>query len=266
MAASANPSGNNQDNSSLNGTAASSGAVNGNSENSGLKHVPAPGISTDWTLEEITTLEEGLSKYSTLSPVLRYAKIAQTLPKKTVRDVALRCRYTNKKEISKRRKDEPSRKSKDKKEKVIDSSSKPSHLLSRPGNHPYSGPPVSTDDDGISYKDIGGPTGEMLEQNAHAFQKISANFSSYLFQENINLFSQARENIAKILNRNHEANATSSCEVKRRAGQLHSPKHKPHATVLIILKLKRVKLEEMNACPVQTLIETNLVLGVDGGL
>ncbi|KAJ8430992.1 hypothetical protein Cgig2_027705 [Carnegiea gigantea] len=107
-----------------------------------------------------------------------------------------------KKEISKRRKEDHSRKSKDKKEKVNDSSSKSSQLASRPGAHPYSAPVVCLDnDDGISYKAIGGPTGELLEQNARFFEQITANFSSFQIQENINLFCQVRENLTKIMNR-----------------------------------------------------------------
>lgn len=206
MAASANPSGNqHQEQSAFNG-ASTSNPSNGNSgprqDNSGassaMKH--NPGIDTDWTSDEQAILDDGLAKYASDSSVVRYAKIAKQLPNKTVRDVALRSRWMNKKEISKRRKEDHARKSKDKKEKVNDSSSKSSQLASRPGAHPYSMPPVTLDnDDGISYK-VGGPTGELLEQNARFFEQISANFSSFQIQENISLFCQARDNITKIMN------------------------------------------------------------------
>ncbi|XP_074320066.1 uncharacterized protein LOC141656872 [Silene latifolia] len=219
MAASANPSGNQeqqqQNQSSINGGTANcnnnsnnNGISNGNSgvnyDNnsgvlSGIKH--NPGISTDWTAEEQAILDDGLVKYASESNVVRYAKIALSMPNKTVRDIALRCRWLNKKEVSKRRKDDHTRKSKDKREKVTENTSKPPHVTSRPSGHPYSMPAVPVDsEDGISYEAIGGPTGEILKQNQQFFQQISANFSSFQVQDNISLFCQARDNLAKIMN------------------------------------------------------------------
>ncbi|KAH9606113.1 hypothetical protein KSS87_007255 [Heliosperma pusillum] len=121
MAAGANPSGNQeQQQGFFNG-----GDENGNSNNisngnsgdnsgilSGIKH--NPGISTHWTAEEQAVFDDGLVKYASEINVLRYAKIAFSLPNKTVRDIALRCRWLNKKEVSKRRKEDHTRKSKDK--------------------------------------------------------------------------------------------------------------------------------------------------------
>ncbi|KAL9268318.1 hypothetical protein AKJ16_DCAP22671 [Drosera capensis] len=213
MAASANPTGNEQQQ-SFNGAGGGggSGGGGGNQSNgnagggaggesaasaAALKH--NPGIATEWSAEEQEILDDGLKKHASVTLVVRYAKIAMQLPNKTVRDVAFRCRWMHKKEMSKRRKDE--RKSKDKREKVTDSSGKASQPSPRPTVQPCSLPTVSVDnDDGISYKDIGGPVGELLEQNAQTFEQISANFSSHQIQENINLLCQARENLTKILN------------------------------------------------------------------
>ncbi|XP_019053510.1 PREDICTED: uncharacterized protein LOC104598244 isoform X2 [Nelumbo nucifera] len=240
MAASANPSGNQEGShaaTSFNGVAAPGGGggnpSNGNSgavpENSApanaLKH--NPGLSSEWTAEEQSILDEGLSKYASESIIVRYAKIAMQLQDKTVRDVALRCRWMTKKESGKRRKEDHNltRKSKDKKEKVVESSVKSSsHLAARPNVPPYALPMIAMDnDDGISYRDIGGTTGQLLEQNAQFFNQISANLANYqmlgghqglsssiiiiqasshvyVLQENINLFCQARDNILTILN------------------------------------------------------------------
>ncbi|GAB2294170.1 hypothetical protein Dimus_028390 [Dionaea muscipula] len=216
MAASADPSGNNHEqqppnNGSGGGDKAASNPNNGNSAATGapenspavgkaLKH--NPGIALEWNAEEQAILDDGLTKYASEASILRYAKIARQLPNKTVRDVALRCRWMSKKEVSKRRKEEGSRKSKDKREKVTDPSSKSSHPASRPTVPSSSSlQTVSVDnDDGISYKAIGGPVGELLEQNAQAFEQISANFSSHQIQENISLLCQAWENITKIMN------------------------------------------------------------------
>ncbi|XP_015578117.2 uncharacterized protein LOC8288313 [Ricinus communis] len=219
MAASANPSANNSNNeeggasaqkvaSSANGggvNAVKNGGSNSGAENSqteaALRH--SPGISVEWTPDEQSLLEELLSKYASESIVQRYAKIALQLKDKTVRDVALRCRWMTKKENGKRRKEDHSaRKNKDRKEKAADPSVKSSsHLTPRPNGPSYAPPMIPADsDDGISYKAIGGATGELLEQNAQILSQISANFASFQIHDNLNLLSKTRDNIFSILN------------------------------------------------------------------
>ncbi|XP_057789636.1 uncharacterized protein LOC131006504 isoform X1 [Salvia miltiorrhiza] len=209
MAASANPSGVHRNGNNNNNNGNSNGSVPENTSGSGvslpgtaqtaLRH--NPGLSLDWTPEEQSTLEDLLTKYASETNIIRYAKIAQALKDKTVRDVALRCRWMNKKENGKRRKDDNnSRKSKDKKEKAIDSLPKSSQVANRSNGPPYVQPMLMESDDGISYKAIGGVTGQLLEQSANALDQISANFSAFKIHENIDLFCQARTNILSILN------------------------------------------------------------------
>ncbi|KAG2725930.1 hypothetical protein I3843_01G086900 [Carya illinoinensis] len=202
----ANPSGNHQEasSSSFNGHVAAGGNMsNGNSgappDNQSMKH--NPGISLDWTADEQATLEEGLANFCSESNIIRYAKIAMKLPNKSVRDVALRCRWMTKKENSKRRKDEHNltRKNKEKKERVNDSSAKSSSFVARPIVPPYT-PPTMDNDDGISFKAIGGVTGDLLEQNAQALHQISLNLTAMQLRENTSLFCQTRDNIHKIMN------------------------------------------------------------------
>lgn len=207
MAASANPSGNNnQEGSTSNGNGANGISVPENSvvgpTQAALRH--NPGLCVEWTPDEQSVLEDLLAKYAADSSIMRYAKIAVKLQDKTVRDVALRCRWMTKKENGKRRKEDnsSSRKSKDKKEKVTDPSAKSSsHATNRANGPPYVQAVIPMDsDDGISYKAIGGTSGQLLEQNAQALDQISANFAAYKIHENINLFTQARNNILTILN------------------------------------------------------------------
>ncbi|KAG9149365.1 hypothetical protein Leryth_003337 [Lithospermum erythrorhizon] len=213
MAASTNPSGgsNNNGNSNEETNNNGNGAVSDNGvdvqDNSILGPTIAAlrhdsGISIDWNSEEQSLLNELLTKYASEVNVVRYAKIAMQMKDKTSRDVALRCKWMSKKENGKRRKEDHSRKNKDKKEKVTDPSQKPSQGTSRANGPPYAQPVVmSTEtDDGISFKDIGGTTGQLLEQNALALDQISGNFTSFKIHENINLFCQARNNILTILN------------------------------------------------------------------
>ncbi|KAL5156747.1 GTPase-activating protein GYP7 [Glycine soja] len=193
----ANPSGNHQEHTHV----VSSSAPETSGAALAMKH--NPGISLDWTAEEQAILEDGLSKYASESNIVRYAKIALQLQHKTVRDVALRVRWMNKKENSKRRKDDHNltRKSKDKKERVSDPAVKSSNFTARSNVSPYAPPMITMDnDDGISYTAIGGPTGDLLEQNAQALNQISTNLSAFQVQENINLFCQTRDNILKIMN------------------------------------------------------------------
>ncbi|KAH6809225.1 histone H2A deubiquitinase [Perilla frutescens var. frutescens] len=157
-------------------------------------------ISMDWTPDEQTLLEEGLAKYATESNIIRYAKIAVQLKNKTVRDVALRCRWMTKKEISKRRKEDfNARKSKDRKEKFIEPSAKPSRLSIQSGPSQAPGMVSNCNDDNIPYNDINGATRQLLQQNAWAFKQISTNLSTHQLHENIGLLSQARDNIFQIL-------------------------------------------------------------------
>ncbi|KAK8630554.1 hypothetical protein V6N13_079342 [Hibiscus sabdariffa] len=223
MAASANPTGNNQEGSSnqnvtppppppANGvsvnsnnsggnTSAGGGAVSADTQ-SALRH--NPGISLDWTPEEQTMLEDLLVKYASDSTIVRYAKIAMQLKDKTVREVALRCRWMSKKENGKRRKEDHSsaRKNKDRREKGTDSSAKSTpHLTARPNGPAYALPMIPIDnDDGIPYEAIGGVTGELFEQNAQMFNQISSNFAAFQVHDNINLLCKARDNILTIMN------------------------------------------------------------------
>ncbi|VFR00658.1 unnamed protein product [Cuscuta campestris] len=214
MAASANAAPGSGNENSSNGQEAAGNAngasVNGLSvpENSVLGPTQAalrhnPGISVEWTPEEQSLLEELLATYVKESNVVRYAKIAMQLNDKTVRDVALRCRWMTKKENSKRRKEDhnSSRKSKEKKEKVTESVPKSTHVANQTNVPVYAHSAAPLDnDDGISYKDIGGPTGQLLEHISHSLDQISTNFASFKIHENISLFCQTRNNILSILN------------------------------------------------------------------
>ncbi|XVF29440.1 hypothetical protein REPUB_Repub15cG0121200 [Reevesia pubescens] len=187
--------------SSFNGAHLNNGNPIPETSGSGMQH--NPGISLDWTLEEQAIIEDGLKQFASEPRIICYAKIAMQLQNKTVRDVALRCRWMTKKENSKRRKQEHNlaRKSKDKKERVADPSAKPSHFAAWSNLSPYAPPMIPMDyDDGIPYRAIAGAAGELLEQNAQAFNHISANLAAFQIQENIGLLCQTRDNIIKIMN------------------------------------------------------------------
>ncbi|KAJ8559413.1 hypothetical protein K7X08_003471 [Anisodus acutangulus] len=206
MAASANPSADNNNGGQEGTNSATSNGVSvpANSvidpTKAALKN--SAYLSVDWTPEDHSLLKELLVEYASDNKLHCYAKIAVQLKNKCVRDIVLRCRWMNKKENGKRRKeDHSSRKNKDKKEEVTESMPKSTHVANLTNGPPYAQAVMSMDSDGgISYQAIGGPSGQLLEQNAQALDQISANFAAFKIQENINLFFQARNNILTILN------------------------------------------------------------------
>ncbi|KAK2975755.1 hypothetical protein RJ640_027609 [Escallonia rubra] len=150
----------------------------------GNNPVVAPDCSTDWTAEEQSVLEEGLTQYASETNIIRYAKIARQLQNKSVRDVAFRCRWMTKKEANRRKKEDHhslTRKIKDKKlpsgitilkhyisnivytfdkaslplsyvEKVINPSAKSSQFSVQPGFPSYvQGVVTNNNEDGLLY-------------------------------------------------------------------------------------------------------------------
>lgn len=165
----------------------------------GLKHDTV--LAVEWSVEEQYRLEEGLSRYADEPSIMRYIKIAATLPDKTVRDVALRCRWMTRK----RRKPEEHNVGK----KVNNRKDKPAMPSSETNLHLALPQSMVTYSDMSNHVDqskrtpcdgICGPMKQLLEQNAQAFCQITANLSTYKFQDNIDLFCQTRHNISTILN------------------------------------------------------------------
>ncbi|KAK9076286.1 hypothetical protein SSX86_004619 [Deinandra increscens subsp. villosa] len=167
----------------------------------GLKH--DAGLAVEWSVEEQYKLEEGISKYADEPSMMKCIKIAATLRDKTVRDVALRCRWMT----SKRRKHDElklGRKLKDKKfqqDKLVEFSSKPT-ISSNPTLNvaPFS---VTMNNrlqgGGIPVEAVSVSMRHLLEQNNHVLAQISANISALKLQENVHLFSRAKNNITAIL-------------------------------------------------------------------
>lgn len=172
-------------------------------------------VSMDWTLEEQATLEEGLIKYASETSISRYAKIAIALKNKTVRDVALRCKWTTKKENSRRRKDDANlmKKNKDRKEKLIDPTAVPPPVvMQQPSYAPYTQGVVSNKSEGFaSYHATVSVTTQLIHENARIFEQISANLLTHQIHENTRLLCQARDNVFKILHKLNEP----SCPLKQ---------------------------------------------------
>ncbi|CAH2066096.1 unnamed protein product [Thlaspi arvense] len=186
--------------------AANSGFIQtGNSSNSSLDSVSGlkldTSLASEWSTQEQFKLEEGLEKYKDKPSIMKYIKIAATLPDKTVRDVALRCRWMTRK----RRKAEELNcgkrisSSKDKHAESSSNSSIPSVLPENMAAYPFLMPFTSSSKH-ITCEDLSGHAISLLEQNSRAFSQIRANLSSYKVQDNIDLFCQTRNNLLTIQN------------------------------------------------------------------
>ncbi|KAI3828978.1 hypothetical protein L1987_03091 [Smallanthus sonchifolius] len=159
-------------------------------------------VSTDWTPDEQSILEDCLSQYASESNIIRYAKIAVQLQNKTVRDVALRCRWMFKRDISKRRKEDYilARKNKDIKEKMNEHLASTSNLATQIGLCSYfNGVVTNGKSNAIQYSVLASPAGQILKENAQAMERVSANLETHQVHENISLLCQVRKNICDIL-------------------------------------------------------------------
>ncbi|KAK9663877.1 hypothetical protein RND81_14G003900 [Saponaria officinalis] len=163
----------------------------------GLKH--DAGLAVEWTEDEQYKLEEGLLKFKDEPSILKYVKMAASLRDKTVRDVALRCRWMTKK----RRKQEESnmaRKGNYRKDKFMESSSK-TNLVSASLHNvaPYSFQQNQTDrNQRLKCQVLSSRAKQLLEQNFQAFNQIDSNMTCFKLQDNIDLFCCARDNIDSI--------------------------------------------------------------------
>ncbi|CAF2062223.1 hypothetical protein Bca4012_100967 [Brassica carinata] len=177
---------------------ANSGLVqNGYSSNSSLDSVSglkvdAP-LASEWSTEEQLRLEVGLEKYKDKPSIMKYIKIAATLPDKTVRDVALRCRWMTRKRRKAEEQNCGKRFSYSKDKQVELTSSIPSVSPSSMASYPFLMPSTTS-------SDLSGNAFSLLDQNVRAFSQIRANLSSYKAHDNVDLFYQARNNLIRIQN------------------------------------------------------------------
>ncbi|CAN4118123.1 unnamed protein product [Withania somnifera] len=206
--------GNNQQMNTSNSCSGSNNSIAGRDSSSSPTTFQQNQVSMDWTPEEQAMLEEGLVKYASETSISRYAKIAIALKNKTVRDVALRCKWTTKKENSRRRKDDANllKKNKDRKEKLTDPTAVVSSpVVMQPGYAPYTQGVVSNKIEGFSYHATVKMTTRLIHQNARIFEQIYANLVTHQIHENTRLLCRARDNIFKILHKLNE----SSCTLKQ---------------------------------------------------
>lgn len=192
------------DNSSIISTSSPATTPTGNPSSSllldsvpGLKN--EIGLAAEWTEEEQYKLEEGLTKFKNEPSIMKYIKIAATLRDKTVRDVALRCRWITRK---RRKQDESNlgRKGNYRKDKFGESSSKTTLSSASIPNMAACFIPLNQIDQNqrVKCEVLSSKAKQLLEQNFQAFAQINNNLSSLQLQDNIDLFCRTRDNINNI--------------------------------------------------------------------
>lgn len=161
-------------------------------------------LAESWSHLEIQVLKDCLDRYVNEHGIMKYIKIAASLPTKTVRDVAMRCQWMGNKQTTRRRRpaEHHSRKMKDRKDKMVGPSSWGT-------THP-----VQTDTGISSFvphhaiqnsQYLSGAS-EMdrivqlvLEENNRLLTQIDTNIQTFQAQNNNDLFNRVRRNIDGLL-------------------------------------------------------------------
>ncbi|XP_033135916.1 uncharacterized protein LOC103843265 isoform X2 [Brassica rapa] len=148
----------------------------------------------DWSPEEQFVLENSLAKLTNEPKISKYVKIAATLRDKTVRDVALRCRWMS----GKRRKRKENSAGKNIfNRKVVDTSPELSMLTNVPQQNALYVMNNMCHSTHMPREGLSDAVMDLLHHNAQAFSQISYNLS--VCKDNISLFDQTRNNISAIL-------------------------------------------------------------------
>ncbi|CAN8245013.1 unnamed protein product [Cochlearia groenlandica] len=175
--------------------AASSGFHFTVNSQAGLKHEAA--LSVEWSVEEQYILEKGLSKFKDEPQVTKYVKIASTLPDKSVRDVAMRCKWMTQK---RRKGEEHISETNVSYRKVVDLPPKLNMFSPVPQQNATYVMNHMSHSARMPFEVLSNAVMELLRQNAQAFSQISSNLSVCKPQDNISLFYLAKNNISTILN------------------------------------------------------------------
>ncbi|KAF8704084.1 hypothetical protein HU200_031570 [Digitaria exilis] len=159
-------------------------------------------LAADWTHLELQILRDGLEKYVHEQGIMKYIKIAASLPNKTVRDVAMRCQWAGKKVNTRRRKPQEhhtGRNIKERKDKSVEPALWGANHPLQTGMRANSFVPHNVQNNlflsGASEID---PVQRLLEENNRLLTQIEANILTSQAQYNIDLFHRARRNINEL--------------------------------------------------------------------
>ena len=162
---------------------------------SGLVNSSKWSVSLDWTDKEQKSLESLMTKYTPerMDPVQRYVRIAAALPRKGVRDVALRVRWTMQQRMKRRTVDPAAGKG----GSVMASGANP--MIPMNPNLGIVTPPVMPLQGQDGNQTVDGPIAYLLDANLSILNQFRTNMASFKVHENTQLLVQYRDNILQIL-------------------------------------------------------------------
>ncbi|CAL5015867.1 unnamed protein product [Urochloa decumbens] len=160
-------------------------------------------LAADWTHLELQILRDGLDKYVHEQGIMKYIKIAASLPNKTVRDVAMRCQWVGKKVNTRRRKPQEhhtGRNIKERKDKFGEPALWGANHRLQTGVRTNSFVPHNVQNNMFlsGGSEIDRPQ-HLLEENNRILNQIEANIVTFQAQNNIDLFHRARRNINELV-------------------------------------------------------------------
>ncbi|CAL5026373.1 unnamed protein product [Urochloa decumbens] len=160
-------------------------------------------LAADWTHLELQILRDGLDKYVHEQGIMKYIKIAASLPNKTVRDVAMRCQWVGKKVNTRRRKPQEhhiGRNIKERKDKFGEPALWGANHPLQTGVRTNSFVPHNVQNNMFlsGGSEIDRPQ-HLLEENNRILNQIEANIVTFQAQNNIDLFHRARRNINELV-------------------------------------------------------------------
>jgi len=167
-----------------------------------LKARGAAVYNAEWTAHEQAALDQAAVKFPAErhQPFERYVRIAATLPRKGVRDVALRLRWLSQARKRKVSEDGPNKRlRRDRCQSIFATQQKPPNAM---GQWPQQQLPMpQLDDHGAqTVGAVGGLVAQLLEQNLHILYQYKQNMHQFKVQENTELLVRFRDNILAVLN------------------------------------------------------------------
>ena len=169
----------------------------------GMMSTAGWGISLEWSEEEQRILETHMVRFPAerVDPLQRYVRIAAMLPRKTVRDVALRIRWTNMQAQLKRRTGLDPRGVSGLPPMAGPKPIMPMVPPMGPGSMPppYMAPPGATPAMMDGQATIEGPISHLLDANLAILNHFRSNMAAFKVHENTQLLVQFRDNILQIL-------------------------------------------------------------------
>ncbi|XP_047066186.1 uncharacterized protein LOC124674192 isoform X2 [Lolium rigidum] len=170
------------------------------------------GSPSEWSDRELSILKDGLVRFAREPKIMRYIKIAATLPNRTIRDVALRCWWSTGKDRRKKpdgfSTGKKLRDMKPMQDQMVASAPMANfHMTPTNSLTPFSISMQSPNQQCQVPKEaavVDSATQQLLEQNNQLLNQIAANIDTLKTEENAGLFLQTNNNIRTILTRMSE--------------------------------------------------------------